>query len=912
MSRNTHHRGPRRARVAAVAVAAALAVCGVVAPRAAFAAPDPGSQVKVNQVAYVPGVAKVATLVSTSTSPVAWTLRNAAGTTVASGASVVRGADALSGDSTHLIDFSTFDTPGSGYVLSAGGASSLPFDISADPVKKLRYDALAFFYHQRSGIAIESQYVGSTYARAAGHLGVAPNQGDTSVPCRQSCGYNLDVRGGWYDAGDQGKYVVNGGIATWQLQNAYERTLHVAGADATALADGTMAIPERANGAPDVLDEARWEVEFLLRMQVPAGRTDAGMVHHKIHDENWTALPTIPARDSQRRLLSPVSTAATLNMAAVAAQASRLWKTLDPTFSAKALAAAQTAYAAAKANPNRLASSTDGTGGGAYSDNSVTDEFYWAAAELYATTGSDTYRADVTGSSLYRGGSFAQRGYDWGWTGGLGDTTLALVPTGLPAADVAATRAAIVSFADAALARANAQAYPAPNNAGSVYYWGSNGQVANNANALALAYDFTGQAKYRTGVYATLDYFQGRNPLNQSYIAGYGERAVQNVHHRFWAHQADASLPIAPPGSFSGGPNSELQDPIAAAQLGGCAAQKCFVDHIEAYSVNEVAINWNSALAWLASWAAEHAGTAPAVDTTPPTVPGTPTASAVTDTSVTLTWTASTDAESGILGYDVIRVAGDALQVVASTTTASATVTGLTPSTSYTFVVRARNNARLFADSTPVTVRTTGTTADLPPSTPGFPVASAITQTGATLTWTASTDDKGVTGYDVLRAQDGTVVATSSTPSVTLTGLTPATDHVLTVRAKDTAGQLSALSPSVTFRTLPEVTQPPGGCKVTYSANSWGNGFTASITVTNTSSSAWTSWRLGFTFPGDQKVTQGWSATYSQTGSAVTVTNAPWNGSVPAGGSTSIGFNGSYSGTNTAPTAFTVNGTPCA
>ena len=136
---------------------------------------------------------------------------------------------------------------------------------------------------------------------------------------------------------------------------------------------------------------------------------------------------------------------------------------------------------------------------------------------------------------------------------------------------MAATRAAIVTFADAALARATSQAYPAPNDAGSIYYWGSNGQVANNANTLALAYDFTGQAKYRTGVYAALDYLEGRNPLNQSYIAGYGEKAVQNVHHRFWAHQANASLPIAPPGSFSGGPNSELQDPIAAAQAARAA-----------------------------------------------------------------------------------------------------------------------------------------------------------------------------------------------------------------------------------------------------------------------------------------------------------------------------------------------------
>ncbi|WP_456789488.1 glycoside hydrolase family 9 protein [Cellulomonas sp. P5_C5] len=916
MSPSTHRRhGLPRRRTAGLAVAAALAVSGLVAaPQVAAAATDPGSPVKVNQVAYVPGVAKVATLVSTSTSPVAWTLRNAAGTVVASGQSTVKGSDALSGDSTHLIDFSTFDTPGSGYVLSAANASSYPFDISADPVKRLRYDALAFFYHQRSGIAIDAQYVGSTYARAAGHLGVAPNQGDTSVPCRQSCGYSLDVRGGWYDAGDQGKYVVNGGIATWQLQNAYERTLYVTGADKAALADGTMAIPERANGAPDILDEARWEVEFLLRMQVPAGRTDAGMVHHKIHDENWTALPTIPAQDSQRRLLSPVSTAATLNMAAVAAQSSRLWKTLDPTFSAKALAAAQTAYTAAKANPNRIASATDGTGGGAYGDTSVTDEFYWAAAELYATTGSDTYRADVTGSSLYRGGSFAQRGYDWGWTGGLGDTTLALVPTGLPSSDVAATRAAIVTFADAALARATSQAYPAPNNAGSVYYWGSNGQVANNANALALAYDFTGQAKYRTGVYAALDYFQGRNPLNQSYIAGYGEKAVQNVHHRFWAHQANASLPIAPPGSFSGGPNSELQDPIAAAQAAGCAPQKCFVDHIEAYSVNEVAVNWNSALAWLASWAAEHAGGTPPVDTTRPSTPGTPTASAVGDTSVTLTWTASTDAESGISRYDVVRVAGDSLEVVATSTTTSATVTGLRAGTSYVFVVMAHNGAQLSATSPSTSVTTTGGTTDQPPTAPGAPVVSGITQTGATLAWSASTDDKGVAGYDVLRLQNGTstVVATSTTTSTTLTGLTADTDHVFAIRAKDTAGQVSPGSTSVAFRTLPTATTPPGACKVTYSANSWGTGFTANVTLTNTGSTAWTSWKLAFSFPGNQSVTQGWSATYSQTGSAVTVTNAAWNGNVPAGGSTSIGFNGSYSGTNSPPTGFTVNGAPCA
>jgi endoglucanase len=892
-----------------VAIAAAGALLGLALGPAsavpAAAAPDPGSPVKVNQVAYVPGLPKQATVVSSAGAPIGWTLRNSAGATVASGQTTVKGADALSGDSVHVVDFSAYDTPGSGYVLSAGGADSYPFDISAAPVKQLRYDSLAFFYHQRSGIAIESQYVGSRYARPAGHVGVAPNQGDTSVPCRTSCGYSLDVRGGWYDAGDQGKYVVNGGIAAWQLLNLYERST-----DRVALGDGTLAIPERANGVPDVLDEARWEVEFLLRMQVPDGRTDAGMVHHKIHDENWTGLPMRPEADPQRRLLSPVSTAATLNLAAVAAQAARIWRTVDPTFSARALTAAQKAYAAAKANPNRLASSTDSTGGGAYEDAVVTDEFYWAAAELYTTTGTASYRADVTGSALYKGAGFNQGGFYWGWVAVLGDTTLALVPNGLPAADVAATRARFTSFADGLLSEVAAQGYPAPNG-GPTYNWGSDGQIANNATVLGLAHDFTGLAKYRVGAFQALDYLLGRNPLNQSYIAGYGEKAVRNVHHRFWANQSDASLPTAPPGSLSGGPNSGLQDPVAQAQLAGCKAQKCFVDDIGAYSVNEVAVNWNSALASLASWAAEHTGTVPPQDTTAPSVPGTPVASDVAATTLRLTWAASTDAESGVTGYEVRRVSGGTSTVVATPTTASASLTGLTAATAYTFTVSARNGAGLTsAASAPVTVTTAAPPADNPPSTPGRPVASAVTATGVTLTWAAATDDHGVAGYEVFRqaGEAVAIVGTSTGPSITLTGLTPATDYVLMVRAKDTAGQFSGFSAAATVRTPPATS---GGCRVAYSANSWGAGFTGSVTITNGGTTAWTSWTLAFAFPGDQRVTQGWSGRWSQTGSTVTVTNETWNGTVPAGGTVSLGFNGSYTGTNANPAVFTVNGTTC-
>jgi endoglucanase len=815
------HRPPHRRRrrtLAAAAATALVAVAGVLAvPRLASAAPDPGSPVKVNQVAYVPGVAKQATVVSTAGSPIPWTLRNAAGGTVASGQSAVKGADPLSGDSVHVIDFSSYDTVGTGYVLSAAGATSHPFDISADPVRKLRYDSMAFFYHQRSGTPILSQYVGSQYARPAGHLNVAPNQGDTNVACRASCGYTLDVRGGWYDAGDHGKYVVNGGISTWQLLNIHERAANVAGADQAALGDGTLAIPERSNGVPDVLDEARWEVEFLLRMQVPDGRPNAGMVHHKVHDENWTGVPTRPEADSQRRLLSPVSTAATLNLAAVAAQAARLFRPFDAAFATRAQAAAVRAYAAAKANPNRLATIADTTGGGAYEDNSVTDEFYWAAAELFVTTGAASYRADVTASPLYRGASFSTRGYDWNWVGGLGDTTLALVPTGLPAADIGAIRSRITAFADARLAEMAGQGYPAPLLAPTTY-WGSNGTIANNANVMALAFDFTGQQKYRTGVYQTLDYLFGRNPLNQSYVTGYGDKPVRNVHHRFWANQVNASLPIAPPGALSGGPNHEIQDPYAQAQLAGCRPQKCFVDHIDAYSVNEVTINWNSALAWLTNWAAEKVGPAPVADTTAPSVPGTPTVSTVGNDSVVLSWPAATDADSGVAGYDVLRLNGGAATVVASPRANSATVTGLTANTAYTFAVVARNGAGLAsARSASVAVTTTGG-----PTTP-----------------------------------------------------------------------------------------PAGACRVAYSANTWNTGFGGSVTLTNTGPSPWPAWTLTFGFAGNQRLTQGWGGRWSQSGAAVTFTNEAHNGAVPAGGSVTVGFNATYSGTNVSPTSFTANGATC-
>ena len=567
--------------------------------------PDTGPRVRVNQVAYLPRGPKNGTLVTEATTALPWQLKNAAGATVAEGQTTPRGTDVSSGQNVHSIDFGAYRTAGTGFTLVADGQTSRPFDIDAAAYEKLRADALKFYYTQRSGIEIKES-LRPGYGRPAGHVDVAPNKGDTDVPCQPGvCDYSLNVAGGWYDAGDHGKYVVNGGISTWQLLSEYERSNLVARAEPGRIGDGTLAIPEGRNQVPDILDEARWELEFMLSMQVPAGKPFAGMVHHKIHDAQWTGLPLLPHLDPQPRELHPVSTAATLNVAATAAQAARLYKRYDAAFAARALAAARTAFAAAQANPDRYASDSDGIGGGAYADRNVTDEFYWAAAELFLTTGERAFADVVRASPLHTADIFSPASFDWGNTAVPGRLDLAIVPNSLR--DREQVRRSVVQGADEYLTTLRAHPYGvpyAPNN--NSWDWGSNSLVLNNMQVLASAFDITGNKKYRDGVLEGMDYIFGRNALNISYVTGYGEVNSHNQHSRWYARQLEPSLPNAPAGTLAGGANSSIQDPYAQSKLTGCVGQFCYIDDIQSWSTNELTINWNSSLAWVASFIADQ------------------------------------------------------------------------------------------------------------------------------------------------------------------------------------------------------------------------------------------------------------------------------------------------------------------
>ncbi|MEU7620045.1 glycoside hydrolase family 9 protein [Micromonospora rifamycinica] len=323
-------------------------------------------------------------------------------------------------------------------------------------------------------------------------------------------------------------------------------------------------------------------------------------------------------------------------------------------------------------------------------------------------------------------------------------------------------------------------------------------------------------------------------------------------------------------------------------------------------------------------------------DTTPPTVPGTPVVSAIGPTSVTLTWPASTDTGgSGLAGYDVVvEPVGSDVRSSYRTTTNSLTLTTLSPASNYRFSVLARDgagNSSLW--SSPLAVATpAGTGSDTSgPTPPGTPTASNIGANGVTLSWTPSTDNVGVAGYRVYKTSWPAHLVVSTGPGTTqqVTGLTPDTSYGFYVVAVDAAGNPSTPSKTLTVQTLPGTstptptptstptptptpTLPASSCKVGYTTSDWTSGFTASITITNTGTTALTGWSLAFTFPtSGQKVGQGWSATFAQTGAAVTATSMSYNGALAPGASTSIGFNGTHTGSNPKPTTFTLNGAAC-
>ncbi|WP_036188124.1 glycoside hydrolase family 9 protein [Marinimicrobium agarilyticum] len=822
----TSHRQNTLARVIGQSIAGSLLIGS-----AALAHAEVGNP-RVNQVGYLPNGEKIATYVSDSEVAETWRLYRD-GELVDQGNTVPIGTDAASGDNVHQLGFTDVTEEGDGYVLMIGADESYPFSISADNFTAPMYDALKYFYHNRSGIEIETQYTGggntsyepsAEWSRPAGHINQGVNQGDYDVPCWEgTCNYSLDVIKGWYDAGDHGKYVVNGGISAWKLLNMYERAQYL-GDNEARFADGALNIPESGNGIPDLLDEVRWQMEFLLSMQVPEGEAKAGMAHHKMHDVGWTGLPLAPHEDSSQRALVPPSVTATLNLAATAAQCARIWDGIDDSFASQCLSAAERAWDAAQANPDDIYTGGYDNGGGAYGDEVAADEFYWAAAELYITTGDERYLPTLNNYELER--------TDWGWpdTELPGVMSLATVPAAHTQALRADAQQHIINVADSHLGTIDSTGYRIPNT-DEEFYWGSNNVIANKLFLLGLAYDFTGNDQYARGVNFGIDYLFGRNTLSFSFVSGHGEDALTEPHHRFWAGALDGSYPWLPPGALAGGPNDGLEDSVSAAALGGCEANPatCYIDDIEAWSTNEITINWNSGLAWVLAFHDDYAEGG----------------SSASSSSVSSSSAVSSSASS---------VASSVSSSVSSRISSSA--------------------ASSVSSSEPTTGQQCnwyGTLYELCDNT-----ASGWGWENNQSCISPSTCESQPEPYGIV---GGSVSSSSQAQS-----------------SSSEAGESSSIASSVASSAVSSVassaaSSAPAGesqCEFVIS-NEWSDGYTAAIRISNEGSQAINGWSVSWNFTDGASLTNSWNAQVSGS-NPYTATDMGWNGTVQPGQSVEFGF----------------------
>jgi endoglucanase len=323
-------------------------------------------------------------------------------------------------------------------------------------------------------------------------------------------------------------------------------------------------------------------------------------------------------------------------------------------------------------------------------------------------------------------------------------------------------------------------------------------------------------------------------------------------------------------------------------------------------------------------------GTPPSA-VTPPGTPGALSVSSVTSTGATLSWTASTAGTNPVASYDVYTSAGT---LVGTTTSTSYPLTGLNAdrTSPYGYYVQAVDSSGVASAASNIaqfiTSPYTSLTADdtLPPSSPGTPSVSSVTASGATITWPASVPGtNALTGYRIYQLAPSTgLVATVTTPSYTLTGLTASTAYAYVVEAIDSQDRTSQFAVPATFFTgapassspspSPSPTGPGTGaaCSAVYSlVSSWSGGFQAQVTLTNTGSSTLSSWSLSWTFPGDQQINDMWDATYTQAGEEITAVNESYNGTLAPDAAVTIGFTGTYTNSDASPTAFTMNGTTC-
>ncbi len=526
---------------------------------------------RLNQAGYLPAAPKVALFAGRAEAAEFRVLDAATGKVMFVGKAAPAVTDPLSGDSVQTLDFSALRKAGT-FILETGRERSAPFNIAKDAYRRAYYLAARAFYGQRCGTEVDlgAEFPGYRYApcHQAGQYHESSGQSGPAPSVK-----------GWHDAGDYGRYVVNSGITTGTLLWAWELYRPKA----------SLRIPESNDRTPDLLDEIRWNLEWMLTMQASGGG-----VFHKQTTPRFSGF-VMPAEDTMPSVVigtgKPpyVSTCASANFAAVMAIAGRVYEAFDPRFAAKTLAAAKSASRGRKRTPMCCTQIPQGSPRGR-TRPLLRRRTRWAAAELARTTGEAGYREYFAANHATQLPGLASPP-SWNSVGSLGLWTYAL---GFPK-ETAVLRAQIVKAAAEIRQRVESAPYRMAMKPED-YVWGSNAVAANYGVQLLIANELDPKGGYREAAFEQLHYLLGRNAFGVSWVTHVGSRWYQRPHHR----PSGADRLAEPwPGLLSGGPNRRPQDPAMKKLPPGLPPMKMWVDDQESYASNEIAINWNAPLVFL-------------------------------------------------------------------------------------------------------------------------------------------------------------------------------------------------------------------------------------------------------------------------------------------------------------------------
>lgn len=492
--------------------------------------------------------------------------------------------DEMTQENVRKADFTKLNTPGT-YRLWVKGIGSYEFEIGDNVYSVATVQNLRSFTLSRCNNPMEDSITGLKIEK--GHV-----QDKNAIlyfsDALNKKGETFDMTGGWYDAGDYGKYTTTAAISVGELLMAYE-------AHPEHFTKGQLFFPKGVQGEgnlPDLLSEVKYELDWVQKMQ----RSD-GSTFHKVAGSSWPSHAISPDTDTQDRYIYNTCSAATAMYGAALAIAARVYQPYDSAYSAKLLANAKRAWAYMEKTPKSVYRTDPGHDGGSgpYNDENDIQERVWLAAELFKTTGDKTYENYLKSQSIMTDKpSF----FTWDDTLALAQYTYAMTNNADSAFQNKVKRA-FISYADEIVNKIEKDGYQCAL-AKSEYTWASTKNTLTMGDILLMANQISPKEAYVEGALDQIHYSLGRNSLDKSFLTGVGANPPAHSHNRI--HESTGAYV---PGLLVGGPNFVSGgDPHQTKYLefGNVPPAKAYLDIVPSWSTNEYAIDYNSVASFALAW----------------------------------------------------------------------------------------------------------------------------------------------------------------------------------------------------------------------------------------------------------------------------------------------------------------------